>query len=252
MKCKYCGSSLTIDDERCPYCGADNPFAVKHRKEMKYFKKQFQKTKESVIEKNNYFHGWTARITVIAVLVALNVILLFMTVNAWEIRSFIENGRIERNLNKHIIAMKSLEEERDYIGLVQYYNNNRLRLNRHFKEYESLESVCHYYQQIYTNLPDVNDIEYGENYTKDNRAESLASYIYNVYHYSKQNKYSDEMCFSKEHVDTMNDLKQDLQLMLKTYCGFHDEELNQLPTLSKARIQLIIERGLEANGENEK
>lgn len=45
MKCPGCGSNLTIDDEKCLFCGQENPFAKKHRKEMRHFTKEFNKTK---------------------------------------------------------------------------------------------------------------------------------------------------------------------------------------------------------------
>lgn len=244
MKCKYCGSNLTIDDEKCPFCGKDNPFAVKHREEMKFFSKKFQKTQNDVIEKTNRFNGWTVRITVIAVLVALNVILLFMLANKWEIRAFFENRKIEEHLNVHISKMKELEEKRDYIGFSQYYNSNRLSLNKHFDEYEVLHTVCNNYEFLYQYLPGISKERYDDYYTKEEQAESIASQVYYIYQYSKQDKYMNEKCFTKKHMDTMNDLKNHLNYILKTYCKVTDEELDKLPTLSKARIQLIIERGL--------
>ncbi|MGN0156099.1 MAG: hypothetical protein ACI39N_02540, partial [Lachnospiraceae bacterium] len=78
MKCKYCGANLAIEDEKCPFCGKPNPFMTKHRSEMKRFTKEFEKTKSEVIEKSNRFNSWTIRVTVIAVLVALNVTVLLM------------------------------------------------------------------------------------------------------------------------------------------------------------------------------
>ena len=45
MKCPNCGSNLSIDDERCSFCGADNSFAKKHRSQMRHFTREFNKTK---------------------------------------------------------------------------------------------------------------------------------------------------------------------------------------------------------------
>ena len=37
MKCKNCNANLQIEDEKCPYCGAENPYAKKHRADMKKY-----------------------------------------------------------------------------------------------------------------------------------------------------------------------------------------------------------------------
>ena len=50
MKCKNCNANLQIEDEKCPYCGAENPFAKKHRADMKKYAGEFASTREEVLE----------------------------------------------------------------------------------------------------------------------------------------------------------------------------------------------------------
>ncbi len=44
MKCPNCGANLTIDDEVCSFCGVENPYAEKHREEMRKFTRDFNRT----------------------------------------------------------------------------------------------------------------------------------------------------------------------------------------------------------------
>ena len=53
MKCSNCGSNLQIEDSKCPYCGSMNPYFEKHREEMFRYKKDYEKTKDEVIQKDD-------------------------------------------------------------------------------------------------------------------------------------------------------------------------------------------------------
>ena len=44
MKCTFCGAPLTLKDEKCPYCGSQNPDILKHRSDMKHYQSEFKKT----------------------------------------------------------------------------------------------------------------------------------------------------------------------------------------------------------------
>ena len=40
MICKECRHEIGPEELKCPYCGADNPFALQHKQNMKKFKKE--------------------------------------------------------------------------------------------------------------------------------------------------------------------------------------------------------------------
>lgn len=244
MKCKYCGSNLTIDDERCPFCGKANPFAEKHRSQMRHFTNEYNKTREDVIEKSNRFNSWTVKITIIAVLVAANLLLLYMTSNSWQIQKWMALNDVNRNLQTYSRTLQEYEENQDFIGFSTFYEDKYLGYSDHFKNYRSVQQVCASYQYFYQYLMDIVLMDENTYYTKESRVEYMSEQLEYMYKYSKQEEYSDPNCFTPEHVECMNAAIAECHLLLKTYCGVTDEELAKFPTLSNARRQIIIERGL--------
>ena len=103
MKCPNCGSNLTIDDDKCQFCGQANPFAVKHRREMKRFTSEFNKTKATVLKESRKVNHWAAKITLIAVLVALNAVIMYFNVESYGV----ENSLTEEGLKQIILHIKN-------------------------------------------------------------------------------------------------------------------------------------------------
>ena len=65
MKCPNCGANLVIDDAVCTFCGTENPYAKQHRKEMRHFTKEFNKTKTSVLGKSRNINSFVIKIAMI-------------------------------------------------------------------------------------------------------------------------------------------------------------------------------------------
>ena len=71
MKCEHCGSNLTLEDKVCPYCGMENKLAGKHISDMDKFAKDYTSVRDEVLSNSRRFNGFTARLTIIAILIAL-------------------------------------------------------------------------------------------------------------------------------------------------------------------------------------
>lgn len=244
MKCKYCGSNLTIDDEICPFCGKPNPFAVKHRSQMRFFRNEFNQTKEDVVEKSNRFNSWTVRITIIAVLLALDLLLIVLMSNSWEIHRLRCKSDINRNLLTYSKTMAEYEQNEDFIGLSTFYETKYLSSSEHFDEYRQVNMVCTQYKYFYQYLMECTTMEEDAYFSMENRIEYMVEQLSYIYKYSKQEEYSDQKCFTPQHVACMNAVVKQCNLLLKTYCNVSDEDLERFPNISNARKQIIVERGL--------
>ena len=244
MKCQYCGVNLAIEDEKCPFCGEPNPFMIKHRSEMKQFTKEFEKTRTEVIEKSNRFNSWTIRVTVIAVLVALNVTVLLMFSRAWDIQKLLRAREINKNFMKHKATMEQQEEDREYIALAEYYDTYYLRSNKAFEHYEKVYYACQNYEYFCTYLLDVVVADENEYNRKEDQIAYMVDQIEYVYKYSQKQEYVDEKYYTPEHVACMQDLVKQMEDILQEYCNLTDEEVEKFPEMSKARRQIAIERGL--------
>ena len=99
MKCPTCGANLQIEDEKCPFCGNPNPFAVKHQQDMRQYRQEFQETKQEVEKKTLHFNFFTARIAVIAVLLMMILGMVFV-IN--EGPHYLWARRVERDIAKNM------------------------------------------------------------------------------------------------------------------------------------------------------
>ena len=118
MKCEHCGYNLQIEDSFCPYCGQPNPFAVRHQREMQHFSREFQKTKQDVLEKSSRFNRRTVRITITAVLIAACAVMAFLCAAADDIRYMQNEKKIEAGAQLIVTTGGVSVGRKDYLPTV--------------------------------------------------------------------------------------------------------------------------------------
>lgn len=246
MKCPNCGSNLTIDDEKCSFCGQASPFAVKHRKEMNRFTSEFNRTKANVMKESRKVNHWAAKITLIAVLVALNAAIMFFNNNSYSVERFFDKREIEANYLTYKNKLDELEKERNFIALCKYYEVNELHHSDLMDEYRKVQSVCSYYSSVYQYVLQMQtqDPTY---YSTENRLEYIAESMGYMYEYYQPDEYSDEDQYKPEHQACMNDAVAQAEDLIQTYFNLTDEEIDSFESLSNARRQILMEEGLARN-----
>ena len=247
MKCPGCGSNLTIDDEKCLFCGQENPFAKKHRREMRHFTKEFNKTKEEVIQKSSHVNNWAVKITLIAVLVALNLVMLFLIGNTYEIHKYFRAKEILSEYSIHKNELDTMEENREYFKLANYWNDMDLYYCDEFDEYQAVYQVCNSFQYLYGYTMDIFFSEETPYFSIEDRLGYVAEQIEYVYKYSKKGEYDSEEEYSIQHQACMDDLVADMEAFIQTYYHLTDEEIDSFKELSKARRQILLEEGIAEN-----
>lgn len=247
MKCPSCGANLTIDDERCSFCGVDNPFAVKHRKEMHRFTREFNQTKEEVMRKSSHVNYWAVKITLIAVLVAANLGILFFINNSYDFEYFFKARKIESNYTYHKQQLDALEENRDYIAFSCYWSDNDMYCCDRFDEYYAVNQACSNFTYLYQYTMDIvlKDETESTYFSKEDRVAYVADQIEYIYKYAKKGEYDDEERFKPQHQECMDDLVEDMEAFVQTYYGLTDEEMESFADLSKARRLILLEEGIE-------
>lgn len=245
MKCPNCGSNLTIDDEKCLFCGADNPFAVKHRREMNRFTREFNKTKEEVLQKSHHVNYWAVKITLIAVLVAANLGILFFINNIYDFEQFFKARELESNYIWHKQQLDELEENRDYIALSCYWSDYDMYCSDMFDEYYKVTQACSNFAYLYQYTMDIVTKEETSYFTYEDRLEYVAEQIEYIYKYTQKGDYDDESQFKPQHQACMDDLVEDMEAFVQTYYGLTDEEMESFEELSKARRQILLEEGIK-------
>lgn len=248
MKCPNCGANLTIDDEVCSFCGVENPYAEKHREEMRHFKTDYDRTKSQVLEKTQSHSKFVVKVMLIAVMIVINLLVLLAAANSYEVERFVINRRISRNYNVHKTQLDKLEEERNFIGFYIYYYENRLYYSDSFEEYNAASNVANNYEMIYNYMMAlITEDDENSYYSEEQRIEMLAQQLEYLYKYSKPQKYSDMTQYSAKHQAFMDDAVLQIEELIQTYLNVPADKIEEFRELSSARRQIMIEEGLGIN-----
>ena len=246
MKCKFCGSNLQIEDERCPYCGRPNPQYIKHRRAMQAYQEDYQNTKQEVLTHVSKLNRRSVRITIVAVLVALCAVALVLCFMGDEIR----DARIERTIAANKAAYtEQIQEymaEVDPINLYEFGYRNRLTYSETMDEYNKIFSISMYYQYFYNYTMELMTEGIHEKYeTLEEKCEYMARYVENIYENRERQTYDKDYCYTEDKTAYMDAIVERTELLLKAYYGLSEEEIASVPTLSRARLTILLAEGYE-------
>ena len=253
MKCQHCGNNLNIEDRFCPYCGQPNPFAVKHQEEMDRYEKDYQETKEDVLEQSSRFNRHTVRITIIAVLVALIAVTCFLLAKADDIRWWQMEKSVEAQAPEHREAIAEIMENRDYMSLYSYMSRNRITYTRSLKEFDAVYDTTSRYRMFYNNLMTLQakkaDEEKYRYYTESELLEDISRDIQALYEYMEPNDYNKE-AYEGDKMEYMEDLRDHMEAMVSGYFGLSPEEVREMRTMTVSRINVLLEDSYEKEKQN--
>lgn len=251
MKCPTCGANMQIENEKCPFCGNPNPFAVKHQEDMKYYHSEFQKTREEVEQKTGRFTSAAVKIPVIIILV----ILIFALVNTRrDIELTIRTYKIEKDIKLHEQeyreALDAYELAGDWVGLSTFYSEKRLSYVDTFEEYITIRYAASVYGSIMADI-----MRYTEDSTYYNAknlsqriAENLERFYKNIYRIGYENEYYDAQ-YAPVHKEALERINEDMEAVLLAYGHLTKEELDKLPDYSVSMKSSLIEEGLLRNAD---
>lgn len=246
MKCPTCGANMQIENEKCPFCGNPNPFAIKHQQDMKYYHSEFQKTKEEVEQKTGRFTSAAVKIPIILILA----ILILVVINTRrDIETTIRVHKIEKDIKLHEQeyreALDAYELAGDWVGLSTLYSEKKLSYVDTFVEYSTIKHAAFEYEFL------LSDIMRHNEESSYNNAENLApriadgleSFYKNVYRIGYESEYYDAQ-YTPVHKEALERINEDMDAVLFAYCHLTKEEIEKLPDYSVTMKSSLIEAGL--------
>ena len=240
MRCWNCGEILDPEiRRRCPYCGKRI-----RSDEQKYREEKKPEPKRKTEAKSNPDRGATVRkIGIVVIVLAVSSVLGYVIC-----RNVIKSQNAYKETIEQIEAC--LETE-DYLMLSEY----AYEYDSHYSgrdEYDSYYPILHtarYYSRIYE---DILDYTLAEEEDKDNELRSLVSSLM-IYHSS----FGDDSYLYYEQYDTpgsrqhIANMQETVNHMLIVYCGFTEEETEQINDMSERELYRIFDSD-RSGGKNER
>ncbi len=243
MKCPGCGSNLAMEDERCSFCGAENPFAQKHRREMRRFTREFSETKDEVMHKSRHVNQWTVKITLCAVLVAACLLLVFCMQYSYNFYRLFQERAINSKLDWYTEQLDEMEENREYIKFTTFWDDHDLRVCDNLDEYEMVARCCESFGYVFQYTMRIVLTEDDESTQHEKMAGYAADNVNYLYHNATKQPYADDEQYSTRHQAFMDELVEDMEAFLQVYYGLTDEEVASFRQLSDSKRKVLLEEG---------
>ena len=245
MKCEYCGGTLYLEDENCPYCGRPNPHAKQHIEDMRRYKGEFEKAKEHVYDKTRTYTQVVVRVVILAVLVMLSVGLYILEDNTYTLARRSERSRSVKRYDEYCDILDGYLEEENYRAFAVFCQEHML--DNYYGEYAEKYGKLIWANRYYVYLMDyLSGYAFSNNYITDRQPEWVAEEMEYFY------KYLDEAPISYvAEVDdpivtqALDKMEKNVEDFLVVYCGFTREEAQSMRDMNNARRQILLEEKLE-------
>lgn len=248
MKCKHCGNQLSIEDERCPFCGKINEQAQKHSKAMRRYSKEFKKAKQQVANTNHLIKSFTVFLIIAVILAMGNAAVLYLRYHAWDICMDLEEKQVKRNAVFYERTLSEALDEEDLFTINWYYTHKDLYSIDKLHRFSFFSRIGSEYTRIYQSVMDIYDADIvGLSDSNDQLLSTAGNAIADFYksYDLLTDTYSDIVSsLNESELDQAEKIKEKLELFLGVYCNIPAEQLAKLPDSSELQIALILGKGM--------
>lgn len=246
MKCKYCGSELSINDEACPFCGQKNEDAKPYTKTMKNYQKELKQATAKVEKTTMLVKNYMVFLIVAIVLLVLNVVFLVLKSKSYEITNWYEKKQLDKNVATYAQQIDEGLEDHKYNLVRSVYYDNNMYGARDYRGYSTTVDLATYFADIMKctiYLTDENTTSLYQ--TKEETLDQLAKYI-KLYYEEVDDLDSDYSISITTPKDTIQqkDILDTANRYLEYYLKLSTEQIDSLPNSSQTQIALLIGRSL--------
>lgn len=249
MKCTSCNAPLSIDDERCPYCGTPNPHALGHRKDMQKFTREFIHTRSSVLNTTYRAAEKSVRIIILCFLTILLILSILFSVNSWEVSYGITKLTATANSGRYCDLLDQYEAEGDFLSFASLYDQKSLYSIDAFEEYRYVYQAASNYMNIFDCAVSLLEKEPWENAHKDN-----LKYLCDALEYHDQllerdlyDYYSEIGVYDSRHLESVDRITEKINGILQLVFSVSEEEMTEFQTYSSAEKQVFLQRRFREN-----
>lgn len=247
MKCKFCGSQLSLQDANCPHCGMVNEEARQHVEDMKHYRGQFEDTKRGVYQATKRYTQTTVQIVVIAVLIVTIIFTGVIESNSYSIQRMFVQWETERSYEEYSKILDAYLAEEDFIAFQAFCDEKYIgSASGRYEHYEPLKIAANYYAYTYQSLMQAAFYEEKDGYDDlEWQIENLSgnlTYFYENLDLERYFYYEGYDC--EQNKKAVEAMRQNMRLLLVTYCNLTMEQAIECETLNEGRRAVLLEEVL--------
>ena len=247
MKCMSCNAPLSIEDEKCPYCGTPNPDAIKHRQDMKHFTGEFHRTRSSVLRTASESASKSMRIVILCVMTVLLILSFAFLASSWDIASAVTKWQAAANSDTYCALLDQYEEEGDFLSFAALYDQRSLYGPDVYEEYRHVYTAASNYSSIYGYIMTLLEEEHWED-GHENALKYLCESLDYHYEYLEREPYEwlyETGAYDERHLDAVDRMTEKIENLLQMTFSMTEDEMVSFREFSPAEKQVFIERRFE-------
>ena len=241
MICEKCGHEIGPEELKCPNCGADNPFAVKHEQNMRRFENEYEATEKEVGRFRKALEGLGKKATVLVLL--LIGIIVSTIIASLNYADPDEDKAVKRDAKKNAAAYAEeadgFLERGEYTEYVSFLYAHEL-MNfppEEFKRFRSVQYVANDYYQCIKLMEEMilrsDNPDYFDGLDTD--IGNFCMYLDDFYAVLEAQKISEK---DEKYLGYIMDMDEELQAAMRTYFDMDAQELQEF--LDKSRAQKAV------------
>lgn len=245
MVCKKCKHEIGPEELKCPYCGAENPFAKRHAKNMRKFNADFTQTERKVTNAAEKTGGLAKRAAILVLVIVACFVLVIIDSFAYANFGNDNSQKTSKNGKASVAEAEALLEQGEYIEFVEYLNVNSM-MSSSSKETEHLKHVKYVAGEYYDCIREMEsmilrstDPDYFDSLDGDisNFCMDLEAF-YDVIEAQRDGEDNEEY---KAYIE---DMDNELKAAMKTYFSMDDAAVEEFLSLSRNQKGVKIEEVL--------
>lgn len=253
MKCTNCGYNMGDDVRICPFCGKRRArFRKSHAETLHTFQASCS-PQPAPAPKEPAFGRKSLKTAVLCVLSVGILLLSFCIINIYQIYKQVAARQILKDSDTYTTALKELEAAGSYEEFIIYWNMNNLNFVKYeepFSEYCVVTDLSIWYKSATQHISAFCSSRY---MNASKQVELLKAFVdsydrfiskYDQYIIEKDRSYygidDASACFSQSHLNSIENMKQNLDGFIVTYFGLDETDLDTFRTTDKEnRLQML-------------
>ncbi|MBO4373816.1 MAG: hypothetical protein J5829_01800 [Lachnospiraceae bacterium] len=238
MICENCRREIGPEEPKCPYCGAENPFALQHEQNMRRFDKRYEDTQKEVSGFGRAVEGLGKKAAILVVLLIGTVVMFVMASINYADPDEEKAVRRDAVKNAAVYAEEAdgFLERGEYVEYVSFlYAHELMNLPpEEFDRFRCVQNVARDYYECIGLMEEMilrsDDPEYFDSLDTDIR--NFCMYAEDYCEVLEAQKNSEK---NEAYLAYILDMDTELHAAMRTYFVMDEEEVREFLDMSRAQ-----------------